>query len=119
MILAAVFFSGLLASGCLGWAAAGYIPQEEVSTVEIGEDTVLVGGMPVGDLYGKQTEFSSWIHRPLRAWTGWSTIRRQSGKIRRLYRRDQPGRGQRKGRPDPGSEKSDRQGRGADSAQGG
>ncbi len=48
MILAAVFFFGLLASGCLGWAAAGYIPQEEVSTVEIGEDTVLVGGMPVG-----------------------------------------------------------------------
>ena len=48
MILAAVFFSGLLASGCLGWAAAGYVPQEEVSTVEIGEDTVLVGGMPVG-----------------------------------------------------------------------
>ena len=48
MILGAVFFAGLLASGCLGWAAAGYIPQEEVSTIEIGEDTVLVGGMPVG-----------------------------------------------------------------------
>lgn len=48
LFLTFVFLTGLLASGCLGWAAAGYIPQEEVSTVDIGEDTVLVGGMPVG-----------------------------------------------------------------------
>lgn len=46
--LAAVFLCGSLASGCLGWAAAGYVPQEEVSAVGFGEDTVLVGGMPVG-----------------------------------------------------------------------
>ncbi len=46
--LAVVFLCGSLASGCLGWAAAGYVPQEEVSAVDIGEDTVLVGGMPVG-----------------------------------------------------------------------
>lgn len=48
LFLTFVFLTGLLASGCLGWAAAGYIPQEEVSTIDIGEDTVLVGGMPVG-----------------------------------------------------------------------
>lgn len=48
LFLAFVFLTGLMASGCLGWAAAGYIPQEEVSTIDIGEDTVLVGGMPVG-----------------------------------------------------------------------
>ena len=48
LFLAFVFLTGLLASGCLGWAAAGYIPQEEVSTLDIDEDTVLVGGMPVG-----------------------------------------------------------------------
>lgn len=47
-ILVFVFSVGMFASGCLGWAAAGYIPQEEVSTIDIGEDTVLVGGMPVG-----------------------------------------------------------------------
>lgn len=35
-------------SGYLGRTVAGYIPREEVSTEEIGEDTVLVGGMPVG-----------------------------------------------------------------------
>ena len=46
--LAVVFIGGSLASGCLGWAAAAYDPQEEVSAVNIGEDTVLVGGMPVG-----------------------------------------------------------------------
>ncbi len=46
--LAIVFFGGSFVSGCLGWAAAGYVPQEEVSAADIGEDTVLVGGMPVG-----------------------------------------------------------------------
>lgn len=46
--LAIVFFGGSLASGCIGWVAAGYVPQEEVSAIDIGEDTVLVGGMPVG-----------------------------------------------------------------------
>lgn len=45
---ALLFLTGSFASGCLGWAAAGSIPREEVSTVDIGEDTVLVGGMPVG-----------------------------------------------------------------------
>lgn len=48
LFLAMVFLFGSMASGCLGWAAAGYVPQEEVSAVDFGEDTVLVGGMPVG-----------------------------------------------------------------------
>lgn len=46
--LAVIFLCGSLASGCLGWAAAAYVPQEEVSAVDFSEDTVLVGGMPVG-----------------------------------------------------------------------
>lgn len=45
---AVFFFICCIASGYAGQAAAGYIPQEEVSTEEIGENTVLVGGMPAG-----------------------------------------------------------------------
>ena len=57
MILGAVFFAGLLASGCLGWAAAGYIPQEEVSTIEIGGYGP--GGRDAcGHLYGNGRRFS-------------------------------------------------------------
>lgn len=48
LFMVVLFLGGSFASGCLGWAAAGYIPREEVSTVDIGENTVLVGGMPAG-----------------------------------------------------------------------
>ncbi|MCI8835481.1 MAG: SpoIVB peptidase [Ruminococcus sp.] len=48
-LAAVVFSAGTFASGCLGWAAAGYIPQEEeTASAPIGENAVLVGGMPVG-----------------------------------------------------------------------
>lgn len=48
LFLTALFFMCCIASSYLGQAAAGYVPKEEVSTEEIGEDTVLVGGMPAG-----------------------------------------------------------------------
>ena len=48
LLLLTVFLVCCAFSGYLGRTAAGYVPQEEVSTEEIGEDTVLVGGMPVG-----------------------------------------------------------------------
>lgn len=35
-------------SGLIGWNAAGASPREEVSVEQFEEDTVLVGGMPVG-----------------------------------------------------------------------
>lgn len=42
----AVFFAS--AAGYFGWIAADAVEQTEVSTETISEDTVLVGGMPVG-----------------------------------------------------------------------
>lgn len=44
-----VFFCISMAfSGYLGWSYADYTPQEEVSSVDIGENIVLAGGMPAG-----------------------------------------------------------------------
>ena len=48
LVMMSVFLICCAASGYLGRTAAGYIPKEEVSTADIGENTVLVGGMPVG-----------------------------------------------------------------------
>ena len=44
-----VFFCVSMAfSGYLGWSYANYTPQEEVNSVDIGENIVLAGGMPAG-----------------------------------------------------------------------
>lgn len=44
-----VFFCVSMAfSGYLGWSYADYTPQEEVNSVDIGENIVLAGGMPAG-----------------------------------------------------------------------
>lgn len=48
MIIFAFFCISVSLSGYLGWSYADYIPEKEVSTAEIGENTVLVGGMPTG-----------------------------------------------------------------------
>lgn len=48
LVLVSAFLICCVASGYLGRTVAGYIPKEEVSTADIGENTVLVGGMPVG-----------------------------------------------------------------------
>ena len=46
ILLSAVLLSAC--SGYFGWIAADAVEQTEVSTETISEDTVLVGGMPVG-----------------------------------------------------------------------
>lgn len=46
VLMSAVFL--LSASGYFGWIAADAVEQTEVSTETFSEDTVLVGGMPVG-----------------------------------------------------------------------
>lgn len=46
VLFSAVFLSS--AAGYFGWIAADAVEQTEVSTEAISEDTVLVGGMPVG-----------------------------------------------------------------------
>ena len=46
VLFSAVFLSS--AAGYFGWMAADAVEQTEVSTEAISEDTVLVGGMPVG-----------------------------------------------------------------------
>ena len=46
VLFSAVFLSS--AAGYVGWMAADAVEQTEVSTEAISEDTVLVGGMPVG-----------------------------------------------------------------------
>ncbi len=46
LFVCAVFLSGT--AGYFGWIAADAVEQTEVSTETINEDTVLVGGMPVG-----------------------------------------------------------------------
>lgn len=46
VLISAVFLSS--AAGYFGWIAADAVEQTEVSTEAISEDTVLVGGMPVG-----------------------------------------------------------------------
>ena len=46
VLLSAVLLSAC--SGYFGWIAADAVEQTEVSTETISEDTVLVGGMPVG-----------------------------------------------------------------------
>lgn len=46
VLISAVFLS--LAAGYFGWIAADAVEQTEVSTEAISDDTVLVGGMPVG-----------------------------------------------------------------------
>lgn len=48
MIIAAFFCISMAFSGYLGWSYADYSPKEEVSTADIKENTVLVGGMPAG-----------------------------------------------------------------------
>ncbi len=44
----AFFCISVSLSGYLGWSYADAVPETEVSTAGIGEDTVLVGGMPAG-----------------------------------------------------------------------
>lgn len=48
MIILVFFCISVSFSGYLGWSYADYVPREEVSTAEIGDNTVLVGGMPTG-----------------------------------------------------------------------
>lgn len=48
MIIFAFFCVLIAVSGYLGWSYTDYVPQKEVSTEEIDENTVLVGGMPAG-----------------------------------------------------------------------
>lgn len=48
MIIFAFFCISVSLSEYLGWSYADYVPEREVSTADIGVDTVLVGGMPTG-----------------------------------------------------------------------